>query len=262
MLRKPAVLSLLVLCTCSSGSLARLAEDLSDSAMEMAIERAIRKGDRARAVELVNTVLEDSLQHTYRYGYYSRKEAFRAISELKLRESADLMREVAAMPYKPPPARAPGVASPEQDLRSNRDLLELVAITGALDELTHLGDSEASRLNLWRLNQQADASLIRGRAIHNLSYLKEWNATEDVRKAAKEAALTPEAILYLTAAAGFLAESPLACQEDCLIGQRLKNGYQQCFETSANSPGIPGCRELRWALDVLAARLHCAVGGG
>lgn len=54
--------------------------------------------------------------------------------------------------------------------------------------------------------------------------------------------------------AQFLADSPSARQEDCLLVQRLKNGYSHCFDRAEDSPGISGCHELRSALAGRALR--------
>jgi hypothetical protein len=229
---------------------------LSDTAMEQALDRAIHDRDRPQALELVNAVLEDSLRHANRYGYYSRRSAFQAISDLKLSESAGLMRQLAAMAYEPPPPR--GTADPEGDrARSSQSLLEEIAITGALDNLTHLGDPEASRLNRQRINSPVDAPLIRSRAIANLMTLKEWDATEDVRQILRGTEPKPEAILYLTSAVESMAQSPLAVEGDCSILPRLRSGYVPCFDPSLEHPGISGCAELRRAMESLAARLRC-----
>jgi hypothetical protein len=229
---------------------------LSDSGMEQALDQAIYDRDRARALELVDAVLADSLRHTHRYGYYSRRSAFQAISDLKLAESAGLMRQVAAMPYEPPSARGP--AEPEGDkARSYRALLEEIAITGALDNLTLLGDSEAPRLNRQQMISPANAPLIRARAIANLTTLKEWDATEDVRQILRGTEPSSEAVTYLIEAVKFLARSPKAGEGDCSILPRLKSGYVPCFDPAAETPGIAGCTELRTAAEALAARLRC-----
>lgn len=239
------VLGLAALPGCGAGLVHRPAGELSDAAMEEALERATRSRDRARALELVNVVLEDSLRRTQRYGYYSRRSAFHAISELELSESAGLLRQVAGMSYEP------------AEHGSRQDLPEIIAITGALDNLTHLGDPEAPRLNRLQMNVPSNAALIRSRAIANLATLEEWEATGDVRRILRETEPAPEAILYLTAAVRFLGSSPMATEEDCSILPRLKSGYRQCFDPDVKVPGISGCQELRQATETLASRLRC-----
>jgi hypothetical protein len=229
---------------------------LSDAGMEQALDQAIQDRDRAEALELVDAVLADSLRHTHRYGYYSRRSAFQAISDLKLTESAGLMRQVAAMPYEPPSARSP--ADPEGDkARSYRALLDEIAITGALDNLTLLGDSEAPRLNRQQMISPANAPLIRGRAIANLMTLKEWDATDDVRQILRDTEPSSEAVTYLIEAVKFLARSPGAGEADCSLLPRLKAGYVPCFDPAVKVPGIAGCTELRTAVETLVARLRC-----
>jgi hypothetical protein len=224
--------------------------------MEQALDRAIQARDRAQALELVDAVLTDSLHHANRYGYYSRRSAFQAISDFRLTESAGLMRQLAAMPYEPPPPRS--AADPKGDkARSYQALLEEIAISGSLDNLTLLGDPEASRLNRQQMSPPENAPLIRSRAIANLTTLKEWEATAAVRQILLDTEPKPEAVLYLVEAVKLLAQSPMAKEEDCSILPRLKSGYAPCFDPAVKVPGISGCQELRLATETLAARLHC-----
>jgi hypothetical protein len=262
MMRRAVVTSLALglpaVCGCGASPPPPPAGGLSDAAMESALQRAVAGKDRARALELVNAVLADALGHGYRYGYYSRRDAFAAIEDLKLSEALEPLRQVAALTYEPPAARGPAPPSEEEKTRSYRDLLDVLAITGSLDDLTRLGDPAAPRLNRLQMLAPAQAPLIQSRAIANLRSLKAWDATDDVRRAVRDGEPAPEAILVFTAAAKFLAGSPRAAGEDCPLLARWKSAYRPCFDPASKStPGISGCDDLRAASGALAARLRC-----
>jgi hypothetical protein len=254
-----AAVYILSICSgCSSALSHRPVHDLSDSEVELALEKARKVGDRTRALELARVVLWDALQGTYRYGYYSRKTTPSVVIDLKLLELAELMRQVAAMDYEPPPPRLPGSDSPKPREQSYRDLLNILAIIGALDSLTLLDDPDAQRLNHLQLSSRPQASLMQSRAISNLKYLKAWNATEDVRRVLYEAAPGQDSILTEITAIQFLADSSLATEGDCTLVPRLRERYGQCFDPTLLTPGISGCGELRSSLSLLIHRLHCS----
>jgi hypothetical protein len=252
MLRTVALLIAITIFGCGTAQLNMPARELSDSSMERELNRSLSTKNRSRAAKLVAAVLDDALRHEYRYGYYSRKNAFYAILELDLAEVTEPLREVAALPYEPrslPPNRV----SPEAKQRSYQNLLDFIAITGALDNLTLLRDRDALTLNLMQLKTPS----IRGRAVANLQLLKAWDATGDVRQMLIKTELTKAAFLDLRAAADFLANSPQASPMDCALIPKFKTAYWQCFDSSLEVPGITGCEEFVRSLKILANRLNC-----
>ena len=256
MLRLVVLMIMIVTVGCGTAKFGVPVRELPDSSMEREIDRAISTKNRSRALELVAVVLDDVLQRGYRYDYYSRKNAFSAILDLELTEVAEPLRKVAAVPYEPrtlPPNRD----SPEARQLSHLDLLDYIALTGALTDLTLLGDSDALTLNRLQLRTPS----IRGRAAANLKLLKAWDATGDVRQILYRTEATEEAFLDLRSAVDFLANSPGASEADCTLIPKFRAAYWQCFDSKLEIPGIVGCEEFVRSLRILANRFNCDRAG-
>jgi hypothetical protein len=189
----------------------------------------------------VGAVLKDEIDHTYRYDYDTRMMAADVVEEIGLHEVTDELLKVANDSCYYADARA--FADPAHKL------LDIVAITGALGNLTFLRNSSAASLNIRALKVPLMASF----AVLNLQSLRFWHALPEVREILDEAPVSQDSATLVGSALRFVAASPNAEPSDCARIERFAPLISGC--DSGN--GVAGCNALRDAMGLLASKVGC-----
>jgi hypothetical protein len=169
-----------------------------------------------RLSPIIERVLTDIEQGTYRYDDEVRKYVFDAISALRPQDDS-LRARIRLIAKRPIPAG-----------NSRPALLEFVAVLGALSLLTQLNDEDAVSLNTARLTDTA----LRQAAIDDLRLLKAWEATDQAESAFAAFLLRrrhdPTDPVVLASYLLFLSESPRTSPSVCVGVTRSLSDVESC----------------------------------
>jgi hypothetical protein len=190
----------------------------------------VENPDDPRLPPVIDRVLSDVEEGTFRYDDQVRKYAFDAIRLLP--RDIGIRKRVRLIAARPIPTG-----------RSWHAVLEFVAVLGALGVLTELQDAEAVRLNQSRLTDP----LLEYTAVGDLRLLRAWSATAEVEWSFKNFRHRPvRDPATLASYLLFLAESP-------------STSTSICTDLVHSLPEIESCcpREHEIAID-LVTRLSCS----
>jgi hypothetical protein len=184
-----------VMASCAMGRVATTEERL-EAAVDLDKETAV----------LIDAVLDDVVNHAYRFNAYERRAALRAILRRGDHTALPAVRRVASI---------------ELTSVDTRIFADIIAVSDALTVLTELRDDTAVDLNVHWIG---NASL-RGFAISNLLQLKAWSATPRIQEELARMPMTNVNGSEVADILSFLSASPATDGSVCVSLERVRQAY-------------------------------------
>lgn len=228
----PLILLALTLAACSN--LAH--REVADETVFSKLKTAVAEGD-ATALPVAVHVLQDVLEQRNTYKSDTFELAFDLVEQLKPRETATLLREIATMSYR----QEPGPLQTRQ----------LIAVQRALGVLAEMRDPQTAAISLLLLD--ADSWLQRV-AIESLAKIESWEATPRIVSMLEGMALDKDHLLVAVKALRFLSQSPETKPESCRAISLVVHGYPDCRQPGSKSY----CEDLAQIIAQLEDRLECS----